>query len=114
MQKQPPNIQDSFLNHARRERVNVTVYLMNGTKLGGRIKSFDRFAIIMENNGIDQMIFKHAISTVVTPRQHGSGHSTGAGSGTPRGPGPAPPRVSGEADGGESALPGEPTPEQNS
>ena len=72
MQKQPPNIQDSFLNHARRERISVTVHLMNGTKLSGRIKSFDRFAIIMENNGIDQMIFKHAISTISGTRQFGN------------------------------------------
>ncbi len=72
MQKQPPNVQDAFLNHARRERVNVVIYLMNGTKLTGRIKNFDRFAIIMELNGIDQMIFKHAISTVGGTRQFGN------------------------------------------
>ena len=72
MQKQPPNVQDSFLNHARRERMNVTIYLMNGTKLTGRIKNFDRFAIIMENSGVDQMIFKHAISTISGTRQFGN------------------------------------------
>ena len=72
MQKQPPNVQDSFLNHARRERVQVTVYLMNGTKLTGRIKNFDRFAIILENNGVDQMLFKHAVSTISGNRQFGN------------------------------------------
>jgi host factor-I protein len=72
MLKQPPNVQDSFLNHARRERVNVTVYLVNGAKLTGRIKNFDRFAIILENNGIDQMLFKHAISTISGNRQFGN------------------------------------------
>lgn len=72
MQKQPPNVQDSFLNHARRERAQVTVYLVNGTKLTGRIKNFDRFAIILENNGIDQMLFKHAISTIGGNRQFGN------------------------------------------
>jgi host factor-I protein len=72
MQKQPPNVQDSFLNHARRERLNVIIYLVNGTKLTGRIKNFDRFAIIMENNGVDQMIFKHAISTISGSRQFGN------------------------------------------
>ncbi len=72
MQKQPPNVQDSFLNHARKERLNVTVYLMNGAKLTGRIKNFDRFAIILENNGIDQMLFKHAISTIGSPRGFGN------------------------------------------
>ena len=72
MQKQPPNVQDSFLNHARRERVNVTVYLVNGTKLTGRIKNFDRFAIILESGGADQMLFKHAISTIGGNRQFGN------------------------------------------
>ena len=108
------NLQDGFLNNARRERLPVTIYLTSGVKLSGRVKGFDKYCVVFETNHQEQLIFKHAISTVVTPRQHGSGHSTGAGSGAPRGLGPAPPRVSGEADGGESALPGEPTPEQNS
>lgn len=72
MQKPPPNVQDSFLNHARRERVNVTVYLVNGAKLTGRIKNFDRFAIILETNGVDQMLFKHAVSTISGNRQFGN------------------------------------------
>ncbi len=72
MQKQPPNVQDSFLNHVRRERVVVTVYLVNGAKLTGKIKNFDRFAIILESNGIDQMLFKHAISTISGNRQFGN------------------------------------------
>jgi len=72
MQKPPPNVQDSFLNHARRERVNVTVYLVNGAKLTGRIKNFDRFAIILETNGVDQMLFKHAVSTISGTRQFGN------------------------------------------
>lgn len=72
MQKPPPNVQDNFLNHARRERVVVTVYLVNGAKLTGRIKNFDRFAIILETNGIDQMLFKHAVSTISGNRQFGN------------------------------------------
>lgn len=72
MQKQPPNVQDSFLNHVRRERIPVTIYLINGAKLSGRIKNFDRFAIILDNNGIDQMLFKHAISTISGNRQFGN------------------------------------------
>ena len=72
MQKPPPNVQDSFLNHARRERVNVTVYLVNGAKLSGRIKNFDRFAIILESGGVDQMLFKHAVSTISGNRQFGN------------------------------------------
>ena len=66
------NVQESFLEHARKERLNVTVYLMNGTKLTGRIKDFDRFSIILQNNGIDQMLFKHAISTIGSPRGFGN------------------------------------------
>lgn len=72
MQKQPPNIQDAFLNHARRERMTVTLFLVNGTKLTGKIKGFDRFAIILDYNGVDQMIFKHAISTISGTRQFGN------------------------------------------
>lgn len=72
MQKQPPNVQDSFLNHARRERMQVTIYLVNGAKLSGRIKNFDRFAIILESNGVDQMLFKHAVSTISGNRQFGN------------------------------------------
>jgi host factor-I protein len=52
--------------------MKVTVYLMNGTKLNGRIKSFDRFAIIIETNGVDQMVFKHAISTIGGTKQFGN------------------------------------------
>ena len=72
MQKPPPNVQDAFLNQARRERVNVTVYLVNGAKLTGRIKNFDRFAIILETNGVDQMLFKHAVSTISGNREFGN------------------------------------------
>jgi host factor-I protein len=63
-----PNIQDVFLNHARRDRVAVTIHLLDGRELEARIKNFDRFAVIVEVNGADQMIFKHAISTIATGR----------------------------------------------
>ncbi len=72
MQKQPPNVQDSFLNHVRREKINLTIYLVNGAKLTGRIKNFDRFAIILESGGVDQLLFKHAISTISGNRQFGN------------------------------------------
>jgi host factor-I protein len=72
MPKEPPNIQDHFLNHARRERMAVTVLLLNGTKLSGKIRGFDRFAIILDHNGVDQMIFKHAISTITGHRRFGN------------------------------------------
>ena len=63
-----PNIQDVFLNYARRERLMVTLQLMTGESLEGRIKNFDRFAVIVEVGGADHMIFKHAIATIRTPR----------------------------------------------
>jgi host factor-I protein len=59
-----PNIQDVFLNHARRDRVSVRMHLMDGRQLDARIKNFDRFAVIVEIGGADQLIFKHAIATI--------------------------------------------------
>jgi host factor-I protein len=62
------NIQDVFLNHARRDRVAVTVHLMDGRRLEARIKNFDKFAVIVDVDGRDQLVFKHAIATIETPR----------------------------------------------
>ena len=62
------NIQDVFLNHARRDRIDVTIHLLDGRAFEARIKNFDRFAVIVEVDGADQMIFKHAISTIATGR----------------------------------------------
>ena len=63
-----PNIQDAFLNYVRRERLAVSIQLMTGEKLDGRIKNFDRFAVIVEIDGVDHMLFKHAIASIRTPR----------------------------------------------
>jgi host factor-I protein len=63
-----PNIQDVFLNYARRERLSVAIQLMSGESLEGRIKNFDRFAVIVEVAGADHMLFKHAIASIRTPR----------------------------------------------
>ncbi len=63
-----PNIQDVFLNYARRERLPVTIHLLDGRNFEVRIKNFDRFAIIVELDGADHLIFKHAISTIGTQR----------------------------------------------
>ena len=68
MDKQPQNIQDGFLNSARKEKLLVTVYLLSGVKLTGRIRSFDKYSLILESNHQEQMVFKHAIATVVLPR----------------------------------------------
>ena len=63
-----PNIQDVFLNYARRERLAVTLHLLDGRSFEARIKNFDRFAVIVDVNGSDHMIFKHAIATIATER----------------------------------------------
>jgi host factor-I protein len=67
-----PNIQDVFLNYARRERLAVSIRMVDGNEVQGRIKNFDRFALIVEHNGADHMIFKHAIATIKSPRTIGN------------------------------------------
>lgn len=66
--KPAQNIQDTFLNTARKDKTQVTVYLLSGVKLNGRIRSFDKYSVILESNNQEQLIFKHAISTVVGGR----------------------------------------------
>ena len=63
-----PNIQDVFLNYARRERLPVSIHLVDGRQFDARIKNFDRFAVIVEVNGADHLVFKHAIATIATQR----------------------------------------------
>ena len=63
-----PNIQDVFLNYVRREKLVVSIRMMDGSDLEGRIKNFDRFALILDQGGIDQLIFKHAIAAIKTPK----------------------------------------------
>ncbi len=89
MDKLAQNIQEAFLNNARKDKTFLTIYLMSGVKLSGRIKSFDKYSVILEANNQEQLIFKHAISTVVVSRPlHGGGHP-GSG-GTPGTPLPGP------------------------
>jgi host factor-I protein len=76
MEKQVQNIQDVFLNNARKEKTVTTIYLMSGVKLTGRIKSFDKYSVILESNSQDQLIFKHAISTVATGRSFSAAANT--------------------------------------
>lgn len=61
----PINIQDTFLNQLRKNSIFVTVFLLNGFQLKGLIKSYDNFTILMESDGKQQLIYKHAISTFV-------------------------------------------------
>ena len=77
MDKPAQNIQDAFLNNARKEKSVITIYLLSGVKLSGRIKSFDKYSLVLETNNQEQLIFKHAVSTVVTIK---SSHSYGSSS----------------------------------
>jgi host factor-I protein len=93
MEKLAQNIQEAFLNNARKDKIFLTIYLMSGVKLSGRIKSFDKYSVILETNNQEQLIFKHAISTVVLskPVHGGAGHPHMAASpGAPSIPGEQP------------------------
>jgi host factor-I protein len=68
MNKQPVNIQDTFLNQVRKEKVPVIVYLVNGFQIRGQVRAFDNFTIVVEADGKQQMIYKHAISTFIPIR----------------------------------------------
>jgi len=80
------SLQDPFLNALRRERIPVSIYLVNGIKLQGTVESFDQFVVLLRNT-VSQMVYKHAISTVVPSRnvriggEHGHGHGAAGGSG---------------------------------
>ena len=67
MQK-PTHIQDLFLSRARRSRVNVTMFLMNGYQMRGVITGFDQFVVVLVSDGKQQVIYKHAISTIAPER----------------------------------------------
>ena len=67
--EKPQNLQDVFLNHVRKQKTPVTVFLVNGVKLQGIITWFDNFCVLLRRDGHSQLVYKHAISTVmpVTP-----------------------------------------------
>lgn len=70
------NLQDAFLNQARKEKVTVTMFLMNGFQLHGVVRGFDGFTVVLDSDGKQQLIYKHAISTVVPPRPFDLGSDT--------------------------------------
>lgn len=65
----PNNLQDLFLNQCRKDKITVVIYLTNGFQLKGYVKGFDNFIVILEAEGKQQMIYKHAISTVIPSRE---------------------------------------------
>ena len=84
-----PSLQDPFLNTLRKEKIPVSIYLVNGIKLQGLVESFDQFVVLLKNT-VSQMVYKHAISTVVPSRnvsspmdysQTSNGHSGTNGNG---------------------------------
>ena len=87
--KPAQNIQDTFLNTVRKDKSPITIYLVSGVKLTGKIRSFDKYSVLLENNAQEQLIFKHAISTVVSGRApHGEGRPeqrVGSAAGTDNG-----------------------------
>lgn len=62
------NLQDVFLNHARKERISVTIYLMNGFQFKGVVRGFDSYIVILDCDGKQNVVYKHAISTIVPSR----------------------------------------------
>jgi host factor-I protein len=90
LEKPAQNIQEAFLNNARKDKTFLTIYLMSGVKLSGRIKSFDKYSVVLETNNQEQLIFKHAISTVVIakPLHAGHAHGTAVGASAPGVPQP--------------------------
>ncbi len=96
MDKPAQNIQDSFLNTARKDKSPITIYLLSGVKLTGRIRSFDKYSVVLETNNQEQLIFKHAISTVVVSKPFHSSqgsHATSVGTGAGGHPVPGAPAV---------------------
>ncbi len=94
--KATQNIQDSFLNAARKDKLPVTTYLVSGVKLTGRIRAFDKYSVVMDTNNQEQLIFKHAIASVVMARGARHGEATAANTA-------APVESSGESSGESSA-----------
>lgn len=62
--KMTMNLQDIFLNYVRKENIGVIIYLVNGFQIRGLVRGFDNFTVIMENDGKQQLVYKHAISTI--------------------------------------------------
>jgi host factor-I protein len=65
MSKSPVNMQDAFLNQVRKESIPVTIFLVNGFQLKGSVKGFDNFTVVLDVEGKQQMVYKHAISTIM-------------------------------------------------
>jgi host factor-I protein len=76
LQKAPWNLQDAFLNQVRKENVPVTIYLVNGYQLKGYVRAFDSFTVLVEQDGKQHLVYKHALSTL-SPMRHVQLHPAG-------------------------------------
>jgi host factor-I protein len=63
--ERPQNLQDTFLNHVRKNKISLTVFLVNGVKLQGVVTWFDNFCLLLRRDGVSQLVYKHAISTIM-------------------------------------------------
>ncbi|MGB6133328.1 MAG: RNA chaperone Hfq [Acidobacteriaceae bacterium] len=97
--KPAQNIQDTFLNTVRKDKTPITIYLVSGVKLTGKIRSFDKYSVLLENNSQEQLIFKHAISTVVSTRAVLHGEHRPPHAAQPGPVGVTPPQAAQEASG---------------
>lgn len=68
MTKPQPNLQDAFLNQVRKENIPTTVYLVNGFQIRGMVRGFDNFTVVLESDGKQMLVYKHAISTITPMR----------------------------------------------
>ncbi|MDY3078964.1 MAG: RNA chaperone Hfq [Oscillospiraceae bacterium] len=68
MMQKTQNLQDAFLNQVRRDKVSLTVFLMNGFQMHGVVKGYDGFTVVLDSDGRQQLIYKHAISTIIPPK----------------------------------------------
>jgi host factor-I protein len=99
--KPAQNIQDTFLNTVRKDKSPITIYLVSGVKLTGKIRSFDKYSVLLENNSQEQLIFKHAISTVVSGRA--AAHTDSRSEQRGQGVAPSPPASTATSAVGEAA-----------
>lgn len=65
MAERPQNLQDAFLNQVRKQKIPLTIFLVNGVKLNGIVSWFDNFCVLLKRDGIAQLVYKHAISTIM-------------------------------------------------
>ena len=92
--KTAQNVQDTYFNALRKDKASLIIYLVNGVRVFGRIRSFDKYSVLVENGNQDQLVFKHAISTVVLAsaaerRTQGAEGSTALPAGSAARPQPA-------------------------